>query len=66
MPPEPLLELRGLDKRVGGVTVIDKNLSAVLHLAGPIVLLENGRSAWAGASEALGSAQAIRDRYLHL
>jgi branched-chain amino acid transport system ATP-binding protein len=48
------------------ILVIDKNLSAVLRLADRIVVLEKGRSVWTGTSQALGSAQDVRERYLHL
>jgi len=46
------------------ILVIDKHLSAVLRLADRIVVLEKGRSVWTGTSEALASAQDIRDKYL--
>jgi branched-chain amino acid transport system ATP-binding protein len=46
------------------ILVIDKYLSAVLRLADRIVVLEKGRSVWTGTSEALASAQGVRDKYL--
>ena len=46
------------------ILVIDKHLSAVLRLADRIVVLEKGRSVRTGTSEALASAQDIRDKYL--
>jgi branched-chain amino acid transport system ATP-binding protein len=33
-------------------------------LADRIVVLEKGRSVWSGTSEALASAQGVRDKYL--
>ncbi len=48
------------------ILVIDKNLSAVLRLADHIVILEKGRSVWAGNSATLAASPDIRDRYLHI
>jgi branched-chain amino acid transport system ATP-binding protein len=48
------------------ILLIDKNLSAVLRLADHAVVLEKGRSVWAGTGAALGAERAVRIRYLHL
>jgi branched-chain amino acid transport system ATP-binding protein len=48
------------------ILVIDKNLPAVLRLADRIVVLEKGKSVWAGTSLAFAGAPDVRDRYLHL
>jgi len=44
------------------ILIVDKSLSELLPLADRCVLLEKGRSAWAGPAEAL--TESLRDRYL--
>jgi branched-chain amino acid transport system ATP-binding protein len=48
------------------ILLIDKNLAAVLRLADRHVVLEKGRTVWAGSSAALAAAPEVRDTYLHV
>ncbi len=48
------------------ILLIDKNLSHVLRLADRHVILEKGRTVWAGDSAALAAAPELRERYLHV
>ena len=48
------------------ILLIDKNLAAVLRLADRHVILEKGRVAWSGDSQAFATSPALRERYLHL
>ena len=44
--------------------VIDKNLKSLLPLADRHVILEKGRLAWQGSSDALRADTAVVQRYL--
>ncbi len=48
------------------VLVIDKSIDALMELADRHVIIENGVTVWTGTTADLASAQAVRDRYLHL
>jgi branched-chain amino acid transport system ATP-binding protein len=48
------------------ILLIDKNLGAVMRLADRHVVVEKGRVAWAGSSEALAAAPELRETYLHI
>ncbi|GGG23267.1 ABC transporter ATP-binding protein [Caldovatus sediminis] len=48
------------------ILLIDKNLAAVLRLADRHVVLEKGRTVWAGSSAALAAAPEVRDAHLHV
>ncbi len=48
------------------ILLIDKNLSAVLRLADRHVILERGRTVWAGDSAALAAEPRLREQYLHV
>ena len=53
-----------LKERGCAILVVDKNLNDVGRLAERMVVLEKGRIAWAGPSEALCSDAALQRRYL--
>jgi branched-chain amino acid transport system ATP-binding protein len=54
-------------KRDGlAILLVDKNLDAILQLADQAVIVEKGVTVWAGRSDALGAADGVRERYLHL
>jgi branched-chain amino acid transport system ATP-binding protein len=48
------------------ILLIDKNLAAVMRLADRHVVIEKGRVAWTGSTEALAAAPELRETYLHL
>ena len=48
------------------ILLIDKNLGAVMRLSDHLVIVEKGRSVWAGAPEALAAAPEVRQTYLHV
>lgn len=48
------------------ILLIDKTLEALLRLADRHVVLEKGRSVWAGTSAELAAADDVKARYLHL
>jgi branched-chain amino acid transport system ATP-binding protein len=48
------------------ILVIDKNVDALAKIADRHVVLEKGRVAWRGSSDALRSDSAVKDRFLHL
>ena len=48
------------------ILLIDKTLGAVLRLADRHVVLEKGRTVWAGSSAALAAAPGLRETYLHV
>lgn len=48
------------------ILLIDKNLAAVTRLADRHVVIEKGRTVWAGTSAELEAAPQVRDSYLHL
>ena len=48
------------------ILLIDKNLGAVMRLADRHVVIEKGRIAWTGSTEALAAAPELRETYLHL
>jgi branched-chain amino acid transport system ATP-binding protein len=48
------------------ILLIDKNLAAVSRLADRHVVIEKGRTVWAGTSAALEAAPQVRDSYLHV
>ncbi|WP_424135857.1 ABC transporter ATP-binding protein [Roseomonas chloroacetimidivorans] len=58
--------LAALKEEGQSILLIDKNLSAVLRLADRNVIIEKGRTVWAGTSAELADAPAIRDTYLHI
>ncbi len=58
--------LAALKSEGQAILLIDKTLSAVLRLADRVVVLEKGRSVWAGSSAAFAKAPHIRDQHLHL
>ncbi len=48
------------------ILLIDKNLGAVLRLSDRLVIVEKGRTVWAGTPEALAAAPQLRETYLHV
>jgi branched-chain amino acid transport system ATP-binding protein len=48
------------------ILLIDKNLGAVMRLSDHLVIVEKGRSVWAGTPEALAAAPEVRQTYLHV
>ena len=48
------------------ILLIDKTLSAVMRLADRHVVIEKGRVAWSGSTEALAAAPELRETYLHV
>ena len=48
------------------ILLIDKNLAAVLRLADRAVVVEKGRTVWAGTAPALAEAHQVREAYLHV
>ena len=54
-------------KREGlAILLIDKNLAAVLRLADRHVIIERGRTVWAGDGAALAASPGLREQYLHV
>ncbi|HZH45678.1 MAG TPA: ABC transporter ATP-binding protein [Roseococcus sp.] len=54
-------------KREGlAILLIDKNLAAVLRLADRHVIIERGRTVWAGDGAALAASSGLREQYLHV
>jgi branched-chain amino acid transport system ATP-binding protein len=56
--------LRRLKAEGQAVLLIDKHVDALLGLADRLVVLERGRTAWAGTPAAFRAAPGLRDRYL--
>jgi branched-chain amino acid transport system ATP-binding protein len=56
--------LRHLKAEGQAVLLIDKHIDASLGLADRLVVLERGRTAWAGTPAAFSTAPDLRDRYL--
>ncbi len=48
------------------ILLIDKNLGAVMRLSDRLVIVEKGRSVWAGTPEALAAAPEVSQTYLHV
>ncbi|TDH60458.1 ABC transporter ATP-binding protein [Dankookia rubra] len=48
------------------ILLIDKNLAAVMRLADRHVVIEKGRVAWTGSTEALAAAPELRETYLQI
>ncbi len=58
--------LRTLKQSGLGILVIDKTLEALKRLADRHVVIEKGRSVWAGDAAALAAEPLVLQRYLHL
>jgi branched-chain amino acid transport system ATP-binding protein len=62
---EEIWDRLGSLKREGlAILVIDKTVDALLRLCDRHLILERGRIAWQGSSEALATDPVVRDRYL--
>jgi branched-chain amino acid transport system ATP-binding protein len=62
---EEIWDRLGSLKRDGlAILVIDKTVDALLRLCDRHLILERGRIAWQGSSEALATDPVVRDRYL--
>ena len=48
------------------ILLIDKNLGAVMRLSDRLVIVEKGRSVWAGTPEALAAAPGLSETHLHV
>ena len=48
------------------ILLIDKNLAQVMRLADRHVVIEKGRSVWAGSSAELAASRDVRETYLHI
>jgi branched-chain amino acid transport system ATP-binding protein len=56
--------LRGLRERGQSALVVDKHLPALAALCDRAVVIERGRTVWAGATSALATDRDLHDRYL--
>ena len=48
------------------ILVIDKNLDALTRLADRHVVIEKGRTVWAGTGAELAAAPEVTEKYLHI